>query len=57
MENELEKEVKFLVERSRLLGISDESPLVVEMEGEDIKERLRDVLNELYYSKKSKEEI
>lgn len=57
MENELEKEVKFLEERSRLLGISDESPLVVEMEGEDIKETLRDVLNELYYSKKSKEEI
>jgi hypothetical protein len=57
MEKEFEKKVKFLEERSRLSGIIDDSPLEVEMEAEDIKETLRDVLNELYYSKKSKEEI
>ena len=51
MEKEFEKKVQFLNERSRILGISDESPLEVEMKEEDLKETLRDVLNELYYSK------
>ena len=55
MEKEFEKKVKFLEERSRLSGISDESPLEVEMDEQDIKETLRDVLNELY-SKESKNE-
>lgn len=55
MEKEFEKKVKFLEERSRLTGISDESPLEVEMKEEDIKETLRDVLNELY-SKETKRE-
>ncbi len=56
MEKEFEKKVKFLEERSRLSGMSDESPLEVEMKEEDIKETLRDVLNELYYSKETKKE-
>jgi hypothetical protein len=48
MEKEFEKKVKFLEERSRLSGIIDESHLGAEMDDEDIKETLRDVLNELY---------
>jgi hypothetical protein len=48
MEKEFGKKVKYLEERSRLLGISDESALELEMDDEDIKETLRDVLNELY---------
>jgi hypothetical protein len=56
MEKEFEKRVKFLEERSSLMGISDESHLEVEMYEEDIKKTLHEVLNELYYSKKSKAE-
>jgi hypothetical protein len=58
MEKEFEKRVKFLEEHSRLsearkdLDLEEESHL----EEENVREILRDVLNELYYSKKNKEE-
>ncbi|HZD33922.1 MAG TPA: hypothetical protein VE130_01850 [Nitrososphaeraceae archaeon] len=57
MEKEFEKRVKFLEERSSFIEMSDESHLEVEMDEEDIKKTLHEVLNELYYSKKSKTEI
>jgi hypothetical protein len=51
MEKELEKQVKIAQKRSRLSERRDEPDL----EEEDVKETLRDVLNELYYSKGKKE--
>jgi hypothetical protein len=51
MEKELEKKVKFVEEHSRSLEKTDD----LQLEEENVKEILRDVLNELY-SKKSKEE-
>ena len=51
MEKELEKKVKFVEEHSRLLENTDD----LHLEEENVKEILRDVLNELY--SKSKEEI
>jgi hypothetical protein len=54
---EFEKKVKLLEERSRLSGISDESSLEVEMKEEDIKETLRDVLNELYSKETKKKRL
>jgi hypothetical protein len=51
MQNEFEKKVKYVQKHSRLLERTDEPPL----EEENVKEILRDVLNELYYSKKGKE--
>jgi hypothetical protein len=55
MEKEFEQRIKFLEEHSGISGTHDESPLVEEMKEEDIKETLRDVLNELY-SKQTKRE-
>jgi hypothetical protein len=52
MEKELEKKVKFVEEHSRLLEKTDD----LHLEEENVKETLRDVLNELYYSKKSRED-
>jgi len=57
MEKEFEKKVKFLEEHSRLSEIIDESPLEVEMEDEDVRETLRDVLNELYSKETKKERL
>ena len=51
MEKELEKKVKFVEEHSRLLEKTDD----LHLEEENVKETLRDVLNELY--SKNKEEI
>jgi hypothetical protein len=53
MEKELEKQVKSMEKRSRLLA--DELYLEDHSEEENAKEILRDVLNELYYSKSKKE--
>jgi hypothetical protein len=58
MEKELENQVKFVQKSSRVLEEEDELHLEEQhLEEENVKEILRDVLNELYYSKKSKEEI
>jgi hypothetical protein len=51
MEKELENQVKYLQKRAELLGPTE----VPELEEEDVKEILHDVLNELYYSKSKKE--
>lgn len=48
MEKELEKNVEFVNKRSRLLGTVDEIP----QEDENAHQILREVLNELYYSKR-----
>ena len=48
MEKDLEKNVEFVNKRSRLLGTVDEIP----QEDENVKEILREVLNELYYTKR-----
>jgi hypothetical protein len=57
MEKEFENKVKFLEERSRLSEKTYEPHVEEEnLEEEHVKQILRDVLNELYYSKKSKEE-
>ncbi|MFL6328664.1 MAG: hypothetical protein ACJ71I_14450 [Nitrososphaeraceae archaeon] len=53
MEKEFETKVKSLEKHSRLPERRDEPSL----EEEDVKEILRDVLNELYYSKKSNDNI
>jgi hypothetical protein len=52
MQKEFEKKVKYVQKHSRLSERMDESHL----EEENVKEIIHDVLNELYYSKKSKEE-
>ena len=52
MQKEFEKKVKYVQKHSRLSERIDESHL----EEENVKEILHDVLNELYYSKKSKED-
>ena len=49
MEKELEKKMEFVNKRSRLLGTAD----TMQHEDENVKEILREVLNELY-SKKTK---
>jgi hypothetical protein len=54
MEKELENQVKFVQKRSR---VSEKEVEEQHLEEENVKEILHDVLNELYYSKKSKEEI
>jgi hypothetical protein len=56
MEKEFENKVKFLNKKTKLLEINDKNPLEVEMNEEDIKKTLRDVLNELYHSKTNKGE-
>jgi hypothetical protein len=57
MEKEFEEKVKFLEERSRLSERTDEPHLEEEnLEEEDVKQILHDVLNELYYSKKKSKE-
>jgi hypothetical protein len=54
MEKEFENKVKFLEEHSRLSEKMYEPHLEEEnLEEEDVKQILRDVLNELYYSKKN----
>jgi hypothetical protein len=58
MEKELENQVKFVQKRSRVSEKEDELHLEeLHLGEENVKEILHDVLNELYYSKKSKEEI
>jgi hypothetical protein len=58
MEKELENQVKFVQKRSRVSEKEDELHLEeLHLEEENVKEILHDVLNELYYSKRSKEEI
>lgn len=52
MEKELEKNMEFVNKRSRLLGTAD----TMQHEDENVKEILREVLNELY-SKKTKVSI
>ena len=49
MEKELEKKMEFVNKRSRLLGTA----ATMQLEDENVKEILREVLNELY-SKKTK---
>jgi hypothetical protein len=51
MEKELESEVKYVAKRAELIQTRDEP----ELEHEEIKQILHDVLNELYYSKGKKE--
>jgi hypothetical protein len=54
MEKELEKEVKSIEER--LSGLSSETTDdIPQLEEENVKEILHDILNELYYSKRKKE--
>jgi hypothetical protein len=52
MQKEFEKKVKSVQKRSALFERTDEPPL----EEENVKEIIHDVLNELYYSKKSRED-
>jgi hypothetical protein len=54
MEKEFEGKIKFLQEHSKSSKKIEEPYLEEELEEEHVKEILRDVLNELYYSKKSK---
>lgn len=54
MEKELESQVKFIQKRSGLL--SERTEAEPELEEEDVKEILHDVLDELYYSKGKNEE-
>ena len=52
MEKELEQQVKFVQKRSR---VSERTADELQLEEENVKEILHDVLNELYYSKGKKE--
>jgi hypothetical protein len=56
MEKELENRIKFLEERSGLSEATSDLHLEEEIKEEDVKKILRDVLNELYYSKTDKKE-
>ena len=49
MERELEKNVEFVNKRSQLLGMTDK----IQQEEENVKEILREVLEELYLKKTS----
>jgi hypothetical protein len=51
MEKQFEEKIKFLQQRSSLSKKIEEP----ELEEENVKKILHDVLNELYYSKKGKE--
>jgi hypothetical protein len=58
MEKELENQVKFVQKRSGVSEKEHELHLEEEhLEEENVKEILHDVLNELYYSKRKKEEL
>ncbi|MDQ3838874.1 MAG: hypothetical protein M3297_06355, partial [Thermoproteota archaeon] len=55
MEKEFENRIKFLEERSGLSEATSDLQLEEEINEEEAKKILRDVLNELYYSKTNKE--